>query len=98
MLTASLHPFAGQDKNAKTISVAEISFPDLLLGGVIEMTVQLTNIAGTCMGMFTTHADGGLAKPFGWQDEQDIEILGGTLFVGNEFQPSGIQMYNWEPK
>lgn len=92
------YPSIGQEKNAKTISVAEISFPDLLLGGVIEITAQLTNIAGTCMGMFTSHADAGLDKPFGWQDEQDIEILGGNLFVGNEYQPSGIQMYNWEPK
>lgn len=88
----------GQDKNAKTFSVAEIAFPDTLLGGVIEIEAKLTNVAGTCMGMFTSHADAGLEKPFGWQDEQDIEILGGNLFKGNEFQPSGIQMYNWDPK
>ncbi|KAI5449255.1 hypothetical protein NCC49_005171 [Naganishia albida] len=86
-----------QDKNAKTISVAEITFPDVLLGGVIEITAKLTNIAGTCMGMFTTHADP-WDRPLGWKDEQDVEILGGNLFQGNEFQPSGIQMYNWDPK
>lgn len=90
-------PCPGQDKNAKTISVAEITFPDVLLGGVIEITAKLTNIAGTCMGMFTTHADP-WDRPLGWKDEQDVEILGGNLFQGNEFQPSGIQMYNWDPK
>jgi hypothetical protein len=90
-------PASEQDKSAKTFSVAEVTFPDTLLGGVLEFTVKLTSTPGTCMAMFTIHADSGMDKPFGWQDEQDIEILGSTMFARNEFQGEGIQMVNYEP-
>ncbi|KAJ9110939.1 hypothetical protein QFC20_002705 [Naganishia adeliensis] len=87
-----------QDKNSPTLSVAEIQFPDAALGGIFEVTVKLTSTPGTCMGIFTSHADSGLS--LGWNDEQDIEMLGASLLKAQTspyYQPAGIQMLNYRP-
>lgn len=87
----------GQDKNSPTLSVAEIQFPDAALGGIFEVTVKLTSTPGTCIGIFTSHADSGL---LGWNDEQDIEMLGASLLKAQTspyYQPAGIQMLNYRP-
>jgi hypothetical protein len=90
----------GQDKNSPTFSVAEIQFPDAALGGIFQVTVKLTSTPGTCMGIFTSHADAGLAVPLGWYDEQDLEMLSASLLKAQTspyYQPAGIQMLNYRP-
>lgn len=52
------------------------------------------------MAFFTSHADAGLAKPLGWHDEQDIEMLSASLLKDQlkpYYQPAGIQMANYNP-
>ncbi|KAJ9118467.1 hypothetical protein QFC24_006115 [Naganishia onofrii] len=87
-----------QNAKATKLSVAEVMFPDAFLGGVFEITAKMTTIPGTCMGMFTSHADGGFDKPLGWQDEQDIEMLGASMLQATSLQPAGIQMINYDPQ
>ncbi|KAJ9105027.1 hypothetical protein QFC19_003658 [Naganishia cerealis] len=65
--------------------------------GVFEIEAKMTTIPGTCMGMFTSHADNDLPAPLGWQDEQDIEMLGASMLQATSLQPAGIQMINWDP-
>jgi hypothetical protein len=50
------------------------------------------------MGIFTSHADSGLDKPFGWHDEHDIEMLSTSLLKQVGGQPAGLNMVNYEPK
>lgn len=47
----------GQDKNATSFSFAEIIFPDIVLGAVIEVEMKVTGVAGTATAFMTTHAD-----------------------------------------
>lgn len=52
------------------------------------------------MGFFTSHSDSGLDTPLGWNDEQDIEMLGVSLLKAQTtpyYQPPGIQMTNYRP-
>ncbi|KAJ9105028.1 hypothetical protein QFC19_003659 [Naganishia cerealis] len=87
-----------QSSTAKILSVAEVQFPQAMLGGVLEVEAQLTAVPGTCMGIFTSHADSGLDQPLGWQDEHDIEMLSTSLFKQVGGQPAGISMVFYEPK
>lgn len=78
--------------------MAEAEFGPALLGGILEVEAQLTSVPGVCMGIFTSHADSGLDKPFGWHDEHDIEMLSTSLLKQVGGQPAGLNMVNYEPK
>ncbi|KAJ9093055.1 hypothetical protein QFC21_006548 [Naganishia friedmannii] len=86
-----------QSKTAKTFSVAEVEFGPALLGGILEMEAQLSSVLGSCQSIFTSHADSGLDKPFGWHDEHDIEMLSTSLLKQVGGQPAGMNMVNYEP-
>lgn len=40
--------------NASAFSVAGITFPDIVLGGVIEAEIKMTAVKGTVMDFMTT--------------------------------------------
>ncbi|KAJ9105031.1 hypothetical protein QFC19_003662 [Naganishia cerealis] len=65
--------------------------------GVFEIEAKVTTVPGTCMGMFTSHADADLPEPLGWQDMQDIEMLSASILQATSLQPAGIQMINYDP-
>jgi hypothetical protein len=80
-----------QTKDARSFSVAEIIFPDIILGGVIEAEIKMTGVSGTVLDFMTTHADNTLdSGNLGWQDAQVIELLSN--------QPGGINMVNYDSK
>lgn len=47
------------------------------------------------MGFFTYHADAG--SSLGWEDEQDIEMLGESLFQAGSGGPGGMMLTNYNP-
>jgi hypothetical protein len=85
----------GQSPNATTFSAVEIHFPDILMGGIIEVDMQLTNVAGTAMSFMTYHADN--EKPLGWQDQQGFRMLGETLLTKNAYNSAGMQLTHFDP-
>ncbi|KAJ9112086.1 hypothetical protein QFC22_006385 [Naganishia vaughanmartiniae] len=87
----------GQSKTAKTFSVAKVQFAPALLGGILEIEALLPSAPGTCTGIFSSHADAGLDKPFGWHDEHDIEMLSTSLLKQVGGQPAGLNMVNYDP-
>lgn len=55
------------------------------MGGVIEVEMQLTNVAGTAMSFMTYQAGG-----TGWQDQQGFRMLGETLLTKNAYNSAGM--------
>ncbi|KAJ9093056.1 hypothetical protein QFC21_006549 [Naganishia friedmannii] len=78
-----------------TYSVAEVVYGIPTFGGIFSVEAQLTEISGSCMGFFTYHADPGSA--LGWEDEQDIEMLGESLFQAGSGGPGGMMLTNYNP-
>lgn len=73
--------------------------PWLTLGGVFEIEAKLTGVPGTTMGIFTYHAGPAQTKVnLGWEDEQDFEMMGETLFNGNRWNKPGMSILNYEAK
>ncbi|KAJ9112085.1 hypothetical protein QFC22_006384 [Naganishia vaughanmartiniae] len=82
--------------NGATFSVAEVVFDAPVFGGIFETNAQITQILGTCVGFFTYHADKKEDK-LGWEDEQDIEMLGESLFQAGSGGPGGMMLTNYNP-
>jgi hypothetical protein len=85
----------GQDPNATTFSAVEFQFPDIIMGGIIEVDMQLTNVPGTAMSFMTYHADN--VTPLGWKDQQGFQMLGETLLVKNAYNAAGMRLTNFDP-
>jgi hypothetical protein len=85
----------GQSPNATTFSAVEIHFPDILLGGIIEVDMKLTNVPGTAMSFMTYHADN--EKSLGWLDQQGFRMLGETLLAKNAYSSAGMQLTHFDP-
>jgi hypothetical protein len=87
-------PISGQDKIAnstKTFSVAGVTFPDTILGGVIQAEIKMTAVMGTVMDLMTTHTE------WGGQDAQRIELVGRSLLSRTTgTAPIGIHMSNFD--
>lgn len=92
-------PLSEQTKDAGSFSVAEIIFPDIVLGGVIEAEIKMTGVSGTVLDFMTTHADTTLdSGNLGWQDAQAMEFLSNSLLSSAGTQPVGINMVNYDSK
>jgi hypothetical protein len=87
-------PIEGQDKIAnttKTFSVAGVTFPDTILGGIIQAEIKMTAVKGTVMDFMTTATD------WGGQDAQRMELIGRSLLSQNgTTAPIGINMVNFD--
>jgi hypothetical protein len=94
-LSFILCDLGGQDPTATTFSAVEIQFRDIIMGGIIEVDVQLTNVPGSGMSIMTYHADHD--NPLGWHDQQGFRILGETLLTGNAYNSAGMQLTHWDP-
>jgi hypothetical protein len=90
--------YTGQSPSASTFSVAEITFPDIVFGGIFQVEAQMTGVPGVVFGFFTTAASEWSGAPSGWYDEQDIEILSSAIMASNGYNSPGIQMTEFEPK
>lgn len=89
----------GQHSNATSLSVAEIIFPDVVLGATFEVEMKVTKIPGTVSALMTTHADNKIPTgPTGWKDQQVMKVLSNSLFRSAGAQPVGINMVNYEAK
>ncbi|KAJ9112082.1 hypothetical protein QFC22_006381 [Naganishia vaughanmartiniae] len=82
-----------QDEHAKELKVAEVVFAEPIFGGLFFSKIKLSDTFGTCAGIFTSAAN----RSLGWNDEQDIEMLSGSLLMPSDTQPAGFHMINWEP-
>lgn len=94
-LVLMLPPSGGQNPDATTFSAVEIHLPDILLGGIIEVDMLLTNVPGTAMSFMTYHADN--VKSLGWQDQQGFRMLGETLLTKNAYNSAGMQPAHFDP-
>lgn len=75
---------------------AEISFPDVALGGVWEVEAQVTGVAGILFNTFTIHGDPWSA-PLGWKDEQDLVVYTSALLASTPYHKAGMQINNFDP-
>ncbi|ODO01647.1 hypothetical protein I350_06471 [Cryptococcus amylolentus CBS 6273] len=75
------------------VTAAEVTFREVVGGGVFTMEAQLDGGAGTCQSIFTYTQSTDVGN-----DEQDIEMLGQSLLssASNGAEP-GIQLTNWDP-
>ncbi|KAJ9098999.1 hypothetical protein QFC20_005817 [Naganishia adeliensis] len=87
-----------QHRNASAFSAAEVIFPDIILGGVIEAEIKMTGVKGTVMDFMTTHADNKLNwGNLGWKDAQVMELVGNSLLESDTGpSPVGINMVNFD--
>jgi hypothetical protein len=95
LVTTRFLNLGGQNPNTTTISAVEIHFPDILLGGIIEVDMQLTNVPGTAMSFMTYHADNEVS--LGWLDQQGFRMLGETLLAKNAYNSAGMQLTHFDP-